>query len=131
MMTIYEKTSLPNRVVYLLLIFVQNNIVFLLFLFFFWKIYTLFFLFFSCPVCVFCFLFTIVHFTKKFFFFFCSMYARVCVPSRSAQKYKSQFGQINIKENVLFDLSVIELLVTVLRDSTTTYRRRLDLWLIT
>ncbi len=97
---------------------------------FFWKIYTLFFLFFSCPVCVFCFLFTIVHFTKKFFFFFCSMYARVCVPSRSAQKYKSQFGQINIKENVLFDLSVIELLVTALRDSTTTYRRRLDLWLI-
>lgn len=127
MMTIYEKTSLPNRVVYLLLIFVQNNIVFV----FFWKIYTIVFFSFPLALCVFCFLFTIVHFTKKFFFFFCSMYARVCVPSRSAQKYKSQFGQINIKETVLFDLSVIEFLVTALRDSTTTYRRRLDLWLIT
>jgi len=75
MMTIYEKTSLPNRVVYLLLIFVQNNIVFV----FFWKIYTIVFFSFPLALCVFCFLFTIVHFTKKFFFFFCSMYARVCV----------------------------------------------------
>jgi hypothetical protein len=30
--------------------------------------------------------------------------ARVCVPSHSAQKYKSQFGQINIKDKFLFDV---------------------------